>query len=125
VKRVLEDAQQCVWEFHARFGHTVGDTPEMRDAEFRGDLIFEEAGETIRAIDHDDLAAAVDGLADLIYVCLGTAVAWGVDLSPIFEAVHAANMAKEPDPGGRKPLKPEGWKPPDVAALIEAQRRKP
>ena len=48
-----------------------------------------------------------------------------IDVRPVFEAVHAANMAKV---GGGvredgKVLKPPGWQPPDVEAIIEAQQR--
>ncbi len=40
----------------------------------------------------------------------GTAACW--------QAVHEANMAKAPNPDGEKPLKPEGWVPADLAAIL-------
>jgi predicted HAD superfamily Cof-like phosphohydrolase len=117
--------QDDVVAFHQAMGLAVGDEPALRASALRADLIREEADETIQAIDVGDLPAAVDGLIDLIYVAIGAAVTWGVDLAPIWDAVHAANMAKS---GGRKradgkQLKPAGWRPPDVASLIEEQRR--
>lgn len=89
----------------------------------RWDLIAEESRETIEAIAAGNLPSAVDGLVDTIYVCLGAAVAWGVDLEPVFNAVHAANMAKV---GGGlrkdgKILKPPGWVAPDVAGELKKQ----
>jgi predicted HAD superfamily Cof-like phosphohydrolase len=119
--------QWLVADFHNRFGvrDAIGEKPELHDGELRARLILEEATETQEAIARGDLAAAVDGLADTIYVCLGAAVTWGVDLDPIFEAVHQTNMLKV---GGTtradgKVLKPEGWQPPDIEKLLEYQRR--
>jgi len=118
--------QAMVRQFHEAMGMQVGVTPLLRDSALRAELIREEAEETVEAIDKGDLPAAVDGLCDLIYVCLGAAVAWGVDLAPIFKAVHEANMAKVGGPkrADGKHLKPEGWKPPDIVALLNAQGAK-
>ena len=113
--------QRDVEEFHRKFGLTVGETPKVRDANLRGMLIYEEAQETLKALPHHDMVGIVDGLCDLIYVCLGTAVAFGIDLDEFWDAVHKSNMAKE---GGAtradgKLLKPEGWQPPDIAGILE------
>lgn len=69
------------------------------------------------------LPKAMDAVADLIYVALGAAVTFGVNLGPIWSAVQRTNMAKvggavRPD---GKILKPEGWQPPNVAELLWAQ----
>lgn len=98
--------------------------PGFRDQTLRLALVEEEAGELREAIDANDFPEAVDALVDIIYVTLGAAVAWGVDLGPVFEAVHAANMAKGAGPMREdgKRLKPPGWKAPDVAGVIERQR---
>jgi predicted HAD superfamily Cof-like phosphohydrolase len=83
----------------------------------------EELAETEQAMFADDLPAIADGLADLIYVAIGTAVAYGIDLRPVWAAVQAANLGKL---GGTvredgKRMKPPGWKPPDVAAILAGQ----
>lgn len=119
----MSDWQRMVRDFHEQFGVPVGDGPALRDAGLRASLIAEEAAETIEAIGNRDIVAAVDGLADLIYVALGAAVTWGVDLGPIFDEVHRTNMAKV---GGRtrpdgKILKPEGWEPPRIRDLLLEQ----
>jgi len=113
--------QRDVEEFHRKFGLTVGETKRMRDAQLRCQLIREEADETCDALLDGSMTDTVDGLCDLIYVCLGTAVAFGIDLDEFWDAVHASNMAKE---GGAtradgKLLKPEGWQPPDIAGILE------
>lgn len=71
-------------------------------------------------------AEVIDGLCDLLYVTFGTAVEMGVPLDTFFEAVHRANMAKLGGPTREdgKSLKPEGWKPPDIAGRLEALVRR-
>jgi predicted HAD superfamily Cof-like phosphohydrolase len=64
-----------------------------------------------------DMVGLVDGLADLDYVVEGTRLEFGVDGAPIAAEVHRANMAKIGGPvrADGKRLKPEGWKPPNIA----------
>ncbi len=42
--------QSAVREFHEKFGLTIGDTPAVRDAELRANLIIEEAIEAAAAL---------------------------------------------------------------------------
>ena len=122
----MSDWQALVRDFHHEFGVHVGKTPELREPELRAKLISEEATKTLDAIAADDLVEAVDGLADLIYVCLGAAVTWGVDLEPVFQRVHASNMTKT---GGvrsdGKILKGEGFVRPDIAGELARQGWQP
>lgn len=79
-------------------------------------LIAEETEELADALFRNDRADVADALADLIYVAIGAAITFGIDLRPVWQAVQATNMAKE---GGGvredgKILKPEGWQPPDI-----------
>jgi hypothetical protein len=128
----------------------------------RARLLCEETAEIVLAIARGDTAETADGLADLIYVVLDAAVAFGIDMGPVWEAVQAANMAKfprcarchgsgavdEPHGDGKAPkrvfcpecggqglgrvvlrdkggkvVKPPGWTPPDIAAVLERQRK--
>lgn len=70
-----------------------------------------------------DFPAAVDGLCDLMYVIVGAALRWGVDLGPLFAEVHRANMAKAGGPVREdgKRLKPPGWTPPDIEGELRKQ----
>lgn len=81
-----------------------------------------------------DLPEFVDGLGDLQVVVTGGFVTFGVDGRKINTAIHAANMSKvpvmlpapdgqceeRPDPTS-KPTKPEGWAPPNIAAVLRDQ----
>jgi predicted HAD superfamily Cof-like phosphohydrolase len=141
--------QSDVREFHREMGLTIGETPAIREPELRARLILEEAYETVVGLlgsrrSHDvvhdafyrwwnmkDVAPSLpdvaDGIADLIYVAFGTAVACGIDLAPIWGAVHASNMAKKDGPideNGKK-RKPPGWVPPDVEGELRKQGWKP
>lgn len=136
--------QANVEAFHKTAGQTIGETPALRNAEFRARLIAEEAKETLEAItglkwkvepteektaDGPGLADALDGFCDLIYVILGSAIEFGIrDLQPYWDEVQRSNMDKFP--GGictrnefGKVTKPKGWKPPDIAGVLERMRQ--
>jgi predicted HAD superfamily Cof-like phosphohydrolase len=120
----ISDIQAMVREFHGKFGLTIGDKPALRESQLRADLIAEEADEFDTATCVcSDLPDAVDAICDLIYVAVGAAVAFGVDLEPHFRAVHESNMRKVG--GGKrddgKLLKPAGWSPPDISGILKAQ----
>jgi predicted HAD superfamily Cof-like phosphohydrolase len=118
-----------VREFHEVFGVAVAERPiqpSPETVELRRSLIEEEKRELFEAMNSADLAQVAKELADLLYVVYGTAVSYGIDTAPVFAAVHRSNMDKAPggvvrrrDDG--KVLKPEGWQPPDIAALLRAQ----
>ncbi len=80
-----------------------------------------EAGETPEG---PDLAALAHELADLLYVTYGAFVALGIDADAVFAEVHRANMHKVSGPrrADGKQLKPEGWQPADVRAVLEGGR---
>ncbi len=73
------------------------------------------------------IADQADALVDVYYYSLNAACKRGVNLSKVFQVVHAANMAKR-DENGRfikredgKIMKPPGWQPPDVEGEIKRQ----
>jgi len=96
--------------------------PAVRALRIR--LLREEFDEYIEAENDNDLVEIADALADLTYIAVGTALKYGIPLDVVFREVHATNMAKFPDGKANvrsdgKVLKPEGWKPPDIAALLQ------
>lgn len=71
-----------------------------------------------------DIVDAADGIADVLVTAYGAACVLGIHARPVFDEVHRTNMAKVGGPrrADGKLLKPPGWKPPDVAAVLERQR---
>lgn len=118
----MDDAQACVKLFHKTFGCHIGDgkPPRVADAEMRCRLLREECKELCEALEANDLIGTIDGVCDLLYVTLGTAVACGFDVEKFFYEVHDSNMDKVGggrDAGG-KILKPDGWKPPNIKGIL-------
>lgn len=117
------DFVQDVRNFHLKFGQLVSKVPRWPDdqiIDLRRKLVTEEYAEFLDGIAKRDMVETADAIADLIYVLVGTAIAFGIPLEPIWRAVQKTNMAKE---GGAmrvdgKVLKPEGWMPPDVAGAL-------
>lgn len=94
--------------------------PTQATKNLRISLVAEELNELEIGMGYDDLTHVADDLCDLLYVVIGTAVAYGMDLEPLFDEVHRSNMAKAGGPLSPqgKQLKPEGWTPPDLAPIL-------
>jgi predicted HAD superfamily Cof-like phosphohydrolase len=112
-----------VRSFMLKFGQHIGDKPGFPDEKIvalRCNLIIEEYRELFDAALKRDLVETADAIADLIYVLIGTALAFGIDLRPVWEEVHLSNMSKSIDlkRNDGKIMKPEGWVKPDIQAAI-------
>ncbi len=84
-------------------------------------LLAEEFDELLIANARGDLAGVLDGLVDLAYVIIGTAIQAGLPFDDAWNLVHAANMEKvlgKPDDHHQGITKPEGWVRPDIEELI-------
>lgn len=118
--------QSDLVEFHKKFDLEINDRPDIPTKEtvkLRYELIKEETNETLKALDGGDLIELADGIVDSIYVLLGTAVSFGINVNQVWTEVHKTNMAKV---GGNvredgKILKPEGWKPPRIREILISQ----
>lgn len=122
---VLNKAFADVHLFHITFDHPTSDIPRMQPIEralARADWLIEEANELK---DATTIFEQADAYIDSIYFAIGGLVDMGINPSPIWELVQAANMAKlQPDGTvarreDGKIIKPTGWIAPD--ALIEAE----
>ncbi len=113
-----------VKNFHRVF-RPPGDTPRIiRPVEWsrRIRLILEETSETATAYAMGDLEGFADGLIDLTWVVMGTAVEAGLPWERLWNEVRRANMDKfkngvNLDSNG-KVIKPKGWRGPDIARAI-------
>lgn len=118
--------QAKVAAFHQAFAIHSEATPRLPDAATRAlrlSLIREEADELAAALAKDDLVETADALADLLYVVYGTALACGIDMTPVFDEVHRSNMTKV---GGHKRadgkwVKPAHYSPARIAPLLRVQ----
>ena len=73
----------------------------------------------------DHVAQQADAFVDIIYYILDTAAKNGIDLDPVFAAVHESNMSKRDPTTGKfilnaagKVMKPEGYKPADIKTIF-------
>lgn len=121
--------QRLVKEFMLKTGRQVAPTspviPDEASRLLRVTLIAEELQEFRIASANEDIIEVADALADLLYVVYSAAVAWGIAIDPVFMEVHYANMQKFA-PGSyeredKKWMKPPGWQPPDIRAVLESQ----
>jgi predicted HAD superfamily Cof-like phosphohydrolase len=74
------------------------------------------------------LADQMDAMVDILYYMLDACAKKGIDLEPVFNEVHKANMNKIIDGkiirrNDGKILKPENWKAPDIRSIAEYQSR--
>jgi predicted HAD superfamily Cof-like phosphohydrolase len=119
--------QQQVRDFMVKMGQVRSDYPQVPDSDtvkLRDRLMAQEMNkELIPAMYDGDVVKVIDGLCDVLYTVFGTAEAFGItDLQAYFDEVHRTNMLKDPavrDVHG-KVLKPEGWRPPRIAEMLEA-----
>lgn len=122
--------QEQVREFHEKFGCSVRSKPEWPTGDeraLRRRLMREELDEFDAACACTDMVGAADALGDLLYVLLGSAVTFGIDLEPVFEEIHRSNMSKvwpdgtvRKDEGG-KVIKPPTYSRADLLRVLEAQ----
>jgi len=122
--------------FNLKFGLPVAGVaaPEMIDDEtflYRYQHLHEELHELVKAQRDRNLVDIADALADLVYVALGTAHFYGIPFDAVFAEVQRANITKARAVSAKDPrskrgsafdvVKPEGWKPPDIAGVLRAR----
>lgn len=119
---IMNDVQDFM-----QIGHPdkIADRPGIPPEEVTNlciEMLRSEYAELKEAIANDDLVEIADGIVDLIYVAIQTAICYGIP-AEVWDEVQRTNMAKFP--GGRifrredgKILKPEGWVPPDIAGIL-------
>ena len=120
------DWYQDVRDFHAKHGLLIGDRPtfpDQNEIQFRENLILEEIKETLQAIQDRNLVELADGIADSIYVLLGCAISFGVDLRPVWEEVQKSNMSKDTGDkrGDGKVVKGPNFQPPNIKSILKEQ----
>lgn len=111
----IDDAWSKVREFHLLVAHPVATGPTALTSgrrETRASWLRQEIDEFAAT---DAIEDQADAMIDLVYFALGTLVEMGVRPTPLFEIVHAANMAKVETGDAPhysedgKVTKPDGW----------------
>ena len=90
---------ESVSEFHKTFGAPILETPQIPSKErcdLRINLMQEELNEIKEAIEKGDVVEVADGLCDLIFVCCGSILEFGMGdkFNKLFDEVHRSNMSK-------------------------------
>jgi len=124
----MNQEQQMVWDFHAKFDFTRNLVPTLIDTDLglvRHKHTLEEMAELKKAIKAQDLVSISDALCDVLYFIIGTGVAYGIPLEEVFAEVHHSNMSKERPPGGgdAKAVKGKDYFKPDIASIIKHKKR--
>lgn len=123
----LTQMQQQVREFMKAVGQECPDRPilpKFKVAYLRKDLHREEQAELESAQLDGDIVEIYDALIDLLYVVVGTANAYGLDLEPGWQEVHRSNMSKIHDGHRRedgKWVKGPNYSPANLAPIVQAQ----
>lgn len=118
----MESPARLVEQFHRALGFDVAERPGVvadERAAVRQRMLDEECAEVADAVDRRDLAAVAHELADVVYVAYGTALAYGIPLDRVIAEVHRANMTKDRAGADGKAHKGPGFRPPDVAGVLE------
>ena len=78
--------------------------------------------------DSQRIEEQMDAMVDCWYYALDTAAKHGMNLEPVFQLVHSANMAKRNPQTGQferredgKVIKPSGWKEADITSEVTRQ----
>lgn len=114
-------------EFHAAKAVHGGLMPPAPTAsiplavrDLRASLLAEEVAELAAAVAAGDIVKIADGIADIVYVAVGTAVTYGIPFDAVFAEVHRSNMTKTNTPEEAKLVKGPGYEPPDIARVLGA-----
>jgi predicted HAD superfamily Cof-like phosphohydrolase len=95
-------------------------------------LVKNKSDELVASMLRGDLVGVADGLADVLYVVIGTAVAYGIDIQEVFDEVHRSNLSKtvwneeegrytiEKDEFG-KGVKPPTYSPAELEPIVLRQ----
>lgn len=117
--------QAKVLEFHRQFQGHLEVTPKFPPTDvidLRYKLIREELTEFVDACNAKDIVEVADALGDMLYVVYGAALAFGIDMQPVFDEIHRSNMTKV---GGHKGpdgkwIKPLTYSPAQIAKVLRA-----
>lgn len=102
-------------------GWPTADVPaDVRD--LRIDLLAEEVEELRQAMLAGDIVQIADGIADVVFVAVGTSVPYGIPFDAVFAEVFSSNMTKVNHTPKAKLTKGPGYEPPDIETILKQAR---
>lgn len=125
----MQELIDCIKKFHEVYQRPISNELielDKGNIDLRNDLLLEEVNELIEATQKNDIIGMADGICDVIYIVLGTAIQNGlhVHLPDCFKEIQRSNMTKL-DKDGKpifredgKILKSELYSPPDLKNII-------
>lgn len=125
--------EQMLREFHASKAIHGGLAPARPSTDVPADvrdlriaLLAEEVEELRQAMLAGDIVQIADGIADVVFVAVGTAVPYGIPFDAALAEVYRSNMTKVNEHLAAKLTKGPGYEPPRIAELLglEAVARK-
>lgn len=133
-ERVLWLTRMVVSELY-EFACTVSEPDEKETQQQKAEALMQEAfqsydknGDPFSSEPIVQAAQQADAMVDWIYYTLNVAGAHRIDLDPVFQLVHEANMQKIDSATGivrrnedGKIQKPPGWTPPDIESELKRQ----
>jgi predicted HAD superfamily Cof-like phosphohydrolase len=118
--------EQNVRSFHHKFQHPSPSKPQIPSAEWRYmriNLVREECEELVEAMRSGSLVKIAREAVDMIYVCFGVLIAYGLPVNACWGIIHRANMIKDVPEGNHiKPIKGTGWIEPDTELMHAIER---
>ena len=87
----------CAGAFLEKIGQPTNIRLGSKDDSYKAERIaylLEEVNELSEAFEYNDEVAALDALADIIYIVAGIAAIYDLPLSAGFKEVHESNMTK-------------------------------
>ena len=108
------------------------DVSETESSWYAHLLVKNKSDELIQSMLNGDLTGIADGIADVLYVVIGTAIAYGINIKEVFDEVHRSNLSKtvwseelqrytiEKDEFG-KGIKPPTYSPAALEPIVQRQ----
>lgn len=109
-----------VWDAHVSCDRCAKQLYNLESpSAYRAHLMLQELSEILEALHSGKVEGLADGLADLVYVAIGTAVQFGIPFDHIFLEVHRSNMTKGPVMNDSRG-KDTRYSPPDIEGVLDA-----
>lgn len=117
LSRTAIEVHQLSQRLMIRWENASGASREL----FRAALLLEEVAELIEGLAAADEVAALDGLADSLYVLIGTALQFDLPIDDAFDEVHRSNMTKDSakECRGGSNGKGGGYSPPNLRNVLD------